>query len=49
MPVVGIPRALYYFHFHPLWESFLTGLGFEVVVSPPRRTRKSWSGGFLHA
>lgn len=35
MPVVGIPRALYYFHFHPLWESFLTGLGFEVVVSPP--------------
>ncbi len=35
MPVLGIPRALYYFHFHPLWESFLTGLGFEVVVSPP--------------
>ncbi len=30
-----MPRALYYFHYHPLWKSFLSGLGFEVVVSPP--------------
>lgn len=35
MPTIGIPRALYYFHYHPLWKSLLAGLGFEVVVSPP--------------
>jgi hypothetical protein len=32
---IGIPRALYYFHFFPLWETFLAELGFEPVVSPP--------------
>jgi predicted nucleotide-binding protein (sugar kinase/HSP70/actin superfamily) len=32
---VGIPRALYYYHYYPLWRAFLDTLGVEVVVSPP--------------
>lgn len=32
---IGIPRALYYFHYHTLWRRFFEELGFEVVVSPP--------------
>lgn len=32
---IGIPRALYFFHYHPLWKSYLEGLGFQVVFSPP--------------
>jgi len=34
-PVVGIPRALLYYQYYPLWRAFLEGLGAEVVVSPP--------------
>jgi len=30
---IGIPRALHTFELSPLWESFFTELGFEVVVS----------------
>ncbi len=32
---IGIPRALYYFHYHTLWRHFLEELDFDVVVSPP--------------
>lgn len=32
---IGIPRALYYFDYYPLWETFFTELGFDVCVSPP--------------
>lgn len=32
---IGIPRGLYYFYYHRLWEVFLQSLGFEVIVSPP--------------
>ncbi len=35
MPRVGIPRALFYYHYYPLWRAFLETLGVEVVVSPP--------------
>jgi predicted nucleotide-binding protein (sugar kinase/HSP70/actin superfamily) len=35
---VGIPRALLYYRYGRFWESFLDGLGHEVVVS--RRTDK---------
>ncbi|HBN96479.1 MAG TPA: hypothetical protein DDZ66_09265, partial [Firmicutes bacterium] len=35
MREIGIPRALYYFHYHALWQDFFRYLGFEVVVSPP--------------
>ncbi|NLJ66148.1 MAG: hypothetical protein GX340_02395, partial [Clostridiales bacterium] len=30
---IGIPRALSYFDYFPLWQTFFKGLGFEVVVS----------------
>ncbi|RLE14108.1 CoA activase [Candidatus Aerophobetes bacterium] len=30
---IGIPRALHTFELSPLWESFFTELGFEVVLS----------------
>ena len=32
---VGIPRALAYHDYSPLWKAFLSRLGAEVVVSPP--------------
>jgi len=32
---VGIPRALLYYRFYPLWTTFFTELGAEVVVSEP--------------
>lgn len=35
MTTVGIPRALFYYYYFPLWHSFLTSLGAEVEVSPP--------------
>lgn len=35
---VGIPRALWYFKYFPLWEGFFRSLGAEVIVSP--RTNK---------
>lgn len=31
---VGIPRALLYYKYHSLWESFLKELGCELVISP---------------
>ena len=32
---IGIPRALYYYRYFPLWNTFFGELGFEVVVSRP--------------
>jgi len=32
---IGIPRALLYYHYLPMWKTFFSGLGAEVVVSPP--------------
>ncbi|MEG6522641.1 acyl-CoA dehydratase activase-related protein [Desulfotomaculum sp. 1211_IL3151] len=32
---VGIPRALLYYYYFPLWKEFLEQLGAEVVVSAP--------------
>lgn len=35
MPVsVGIPRALMYYYYFPLWKGFFESLGAQVVVSP---------------
>jgi len=31
---VGIPRALLYYQYYPLWRTFLETLGAEVVISP---------------
>ncbi|MBI4284287.1 MAG: hypothetical protein HY670_00080 [Chloroflexi bacterium] len=35
MVKVGIPRALLYYRYHPMWQTFFTRLGAELVVSPP--------------
>ncbi|NLJ41178.1 MAG: hypothetical protein GX352_06170 [Clostridiales bacterium] len=32
---VGIPRALLYFDYFPLWQTFLSLAGFEITISPP--------------
>jgi predicted nucleotide-binding protein (sugar kinase/HSP70/actin superfamily) len=32
---VGIPRALLYYQYYPMWQTFFEGLGAEVAVSPP--------------
>lgn len=32
---VGIPRALFFWYYYPLWRRFFENLGAEVVVSPP--------------
>ncbi len=32
---VGIPRALLYYSYGPMWKSFFEKLGAEVVLSPP--------------
>ena len=32
---VGIPRALLYYQYYPMWKSFFEELGAEVVVSSP--------------
>jgi len=34
MKSIGIPRALLYFYYYPLWRAFFTRLGLQVVVSP---------------
>ncbi len=31
---IGIPRALLYYYYYPLWREFFTQLGLEVVLSP---------------
>ena len=32
---IGIPRALLYYQYYPMWQAFCQELGVEVVVSPP--------------
>ncbi|MFA7203800.1 MAG: acyl-CoA dehydratase activase-related protein [Candidatus Caldatribacteriota bacterium] len=32
---IGIPYALYFYEYYPLWKEFLTRLGAEVVLSNP--------------
>jgi predicted nucleotide-binding protein (sugar kinase/HSP70/actin superfamily) len=34
MVKVGIPRALLYYQYYPIWKTFFEGLGAEVIVSP---------------
>jgi len=35
MKRIGIPRALLYYQYYPMWQTFFEELGAEVVVSPP--------------
>lgn len=39
MPVVGIPRALLFYQYYPMWRTFFEQVGAQVVVSP--RTSKA--------
>jgi predicted nucleotide-binding protein (sugar kinase/HSP70/actin superfamily) len=32
---IGIPRALLYYQYYPMWKTFFEELGAEIVVSPP--------------
>jgi predicted nucleotide-binding protein (sugar kinase/HSP70/actin superfamily) len=41
---VGIPRALLYYKYYPLWKAFVEGLGMEVVVSPPTNRKILYQG-----
>ncbi len=48
MPIrVGIPRALLYYYYFPLWQDFLQRLGAEVVVSD-RTTKGILTRGVEH-
>jgi predicted nucleotide-binding protein (sugar kinase/HSP70/actin superfamily) len=44
MVKVGIPRALLYYQYYPMWKTFFDELGAEVVVSPPT-TQATLSAG----
>jgi predicted nucleotide-binding protein (sugar kinase/HSP70/actin superfamily) len=44
MVKVGIPRALLYYQYYPMWKTFFEGLGAEVVLSPPT-TQATLSAG----
>ena len=35
MTRVGIPRALLYYQYYPMWKTFFEELGAEVIISPP--------------
>lgn len=48
MPIrVGIPRALLYYYYFPLWKEFLTRLGAEVMLSD-RTTKSILTSGVEH-
>ena len=32
---IGIPRALLYYQYFPMWKTFFEELGGKVVISPP--------------
>jgi len=33
--IVGIPRALFYYKYWPLWENFFKEIGIKILTSPP--------------
>ena len=42
--IIGIPRAMLYYRYHVLWESFFGSLGVETVISGPT-TRQTLERG----
>jgi len=38
-PTVGIPQALLYYEYYPLWKTFFDSLGVKTVVSPQTNKR----------
>ncbi len=45
---IGIPRALLYYRYFPLWNAFFEGLGFDVMASSPTH-RRLVEEGFQYA
>lgn len=45
---VGIPRALLYYYYYPMWRAFFEGLGAKVVLSGPS-AKGVLSRGLKHA
>lgn len=45
MVKVGIPRALAYYEYFPMWQAFFAELGAEIVVSPPTTQHMITEGG----
>lgn len=45
---VGVPRALLYYYYYPMWRTFFEGLGANVVVSGPS-VKGVLSQGLRHA
>ena len=43
-PRIGIPRALLYYEYFPMWKTFFECLGSEVVLSPPTTSQVVASG-----
>ncbi|MDI6814616.1 MAG: acyl-CoA dehydratase activase-related protein [Dehalococcoidales bacterium] len=41
---IGIPRALSYYQYFPMWKTFFERLGVEVIVSPPTTRDMLMSG-----
>lgn len=39
MVTIGVPRALLYYVYFPMWQRFLSELGCKVVLSPPTNER----------
>ena len=37
---IGIPQALASYYFYPLWKTFFTELGFDVITSGPTDRKK---------
>ena len=49
MPVrVGIPRAMMFYRYYPLWNTFFHELGVEVIVSPST-SKRLVDRGVMHA
>jgi predicted nucleotide-binding protein (sugar kinase/HSP70/actin superfamily) len=44
---VGIPRGLFYFYHYPLWKTFFTDLGAQVITSSPTN-RQTIDHGIEH-
>lgn len=45
---VGIPRAVMFYRYYPLWNTFFRELGVEVIVSPPT-SKRLVDRGVIHA
>lgn len=44
---IGIPRALYYFYYPALWETFFRGLGMKILVSDASTGRTIEQAGLI--